>query len=96
MKQSFDDSVIAAVRLKGPNALPSAIYEVLDDAGRSWFGPSLARVMLTLEQLSLQGVLVQRIVVDAKGRDRRTYSMGTGRRRPVVGTAGAFSRPAFA
>ena len=96
MSQSFDERVMSAVRLKGPDALPSAVYEVLDDDARSWFGPSLARVMLTLEQLALEGVLVQRMIVDARGRDRRAYSMGTGRRRPVSGAVGAFSRPAFA
>jgi hypothetical protein len=96
MSQSFDDRVIAAVRLKGPDALPSAVYEVIDDATESWFGPSLARVMLTLEQLALQGVLVQRTIVDAKGRDRRTYSIGSGRRRPAQTGADAPFRHAFA
>lgn len=79
MHISFDDRVIAAVRATGPNALPGAIHMQMvgADTGflRSLFDPSLARMLQRLKTLSEKGLLVEAVMVDEQGRDRRTYSI---------------------
>jgi hypothetical protein len=79
MDKPFDDRLIDAVRVTGPNALPSAILLEMDGGEMRILGTSLARVLSRLEHLSLQGILRQTVVVDERGRDRKAYSMGTGR-----------------
>jgi hypothetical protein len=81
MKPTFDEQLIAAVRLAGPDALPSAVFIEMGDDRAGILGLSLAKVISRLERLSDEGVLIRGIIVDEKGRDRRGYSMGTGRLR---------------
>lgn len=78
MAKNFEDRVVAAVRATGPDALPSSVCIEMNGASLSLCGPSLCRVMLTLSRLSGEGVLVERIILDGEGRERRAYSMGTG------------------
>lgn len=84
MAKSFEDRVVAAVRVTGPDAYPSAVLYEIDGGRFSFWGTSIGRLMFTLQRLSAEGILSERFTVDDLGRDRRVYSMGTGRRRPVA------------
>lgn len=79
MGRSFDTRIQEAVRKAGNEALPSSIYEQLigPDASylRTLFGPSIARVMFTLQSLTRRGILSEGMIVDQKGRERRVYSL---------------------
>ena len=93
MTKSFDERLIDAVRVTGPNALPSALLTEMDGGSIRFFGTSLGRIFSRLEALSAQGVLRQSMIVDDKGRDRKAYSMGTGRirRREAMPAMGGFA-----
>lgn len=79
MSRKFDARVREAVRDAGPDALPSRIYEQIIGPDASYlktlFGPSIGRVMFTLQALTRRGVLSEGMVVDDKGRERRAYSV---------------------
>lgn len=79
MTKTFDERLIDAVRVTGPNTLPSTLLLEMDGGRLRFFGTSLGRIFSRLEALTAQGVLRQSVIIDEKGRDRKTYSMGTGR-----------------
>jgi hypothetical protein len=77
---SFEERILSVMREAGPDVPALRVAGRLADDGEHWFGPTLARVQIVLEQLSLEGVIDRRDVPDDHGYVRPVYSLGAGRR----------------
>ena len=76
----FDDEVLAALRVIGPDAYPSSVYTEIVGDDANLFLPSLGSVMSSLVRLERQGLVVEGSVLDAEGCTRRAFTATTGRR----------------
>lgn len=77
---SFEERILSVVREAGPHVSASTVASRLNGDGGHWFGPTLARVQIVLEQLSLEGAVDRRDMPDDHGHVRPVYTLGVGLR----------------
>ncbi|WP_162248239.1 MULTISPECIES: PadR family transcriptional regulator [unclassified Sphingomonas] len=82
-------TLLACIRA-GEDAVPSAIYEVMMVVGQPIAG--FGAVYTTLGRLAKKGLLRERSVTDAQGRERRSFSITVSGRAALNESVGASTR----
>lgn len=72
----LEETILLAVLRAGPNAVPSAVHDVMVDArAPSAPEPAFGAVYTTLNRMAAKKMLTVGSTVDSKGRERRTFTI---------------------